>query len=166
MATKLTTAANAIFLQYTLPIYVMLLGYWFLKERPQAADWCSFFVIFWGMFLFFGDDLNFDGWWGNVFAILSGMSMATLVLCLRKQKDGFPAHTILLGNLIGSAVGFPFLIQEEFSVANMGIISYLGTLQIGLSFIFYASAIRHVKALESTLILTLEPILIPYGYSW
>jgi drug/metabolite transporter (DMT)-like permease len=161
MATKLTTAANAIFLQYTLPIYIVFFGYWFLDERPHRSDWISLIVIFTGMFLFFGDDLNFNGFSGNILAIVSGMSMAVLMLCMRKQKDGTPANTILLGNLIGVVIGLPFLLQENFSLPNIGIISYLGIFQIGLSFVLYSIAIKQVKALESSLILTLEPILNP-----
>jgi drug/metabolite transporter (DMT)-like permease len=161
MATKLTTAANAIFLQYTLPIYIVLFGYWFLNERPQRADWVTLAVIFTGLFLFFGDDLNFNGFSGNMLAIASGMSMAVLMLCMRKQKDGTPANTILLGNLIGAIIGFPSLLQESFSLPHLGIIAYLGIFQIGLSFVLYSIAIKQVQALESTLILTLEPILNP-----
>jgi len=161
MATKLTTAANAIFLQYTLPIYIVLFGYWFLNERPQRADWISLAVIFTGLFLFFGDDLNFDGFSGNILAIVSGMSMAVLMLCMRKQKDGTPANTIFLGNIMGAVIGLPFLFQESFSPSNLGIISYLGIFQIGLSFVLYSIAIKQVQALESSLILTLEPILNP-----
>ena len=161
MATKLTTAANAIFLQYTVPIYIILFGYWFLNERPEQADWISLAVIFTGLFLFFGDDLNFNGLSGNLLAIVSGMSMAVMMLCMRKQKDGTPANTILLGNLIGSVIGFPSLLQESFSFKHIGIIAYLGIFQIGLSFVLYSIAIKRIQALESTLILTLEPILNP-----
>ncbi len=161
MATKLTTAANAIFLQYTLPIYIVFFGYWFLNERPQRADWISLIVIFAGLFLFFGDDLNFDGFTGNILAIVSGMAMALLMLCMRKQKDGTPANTILLGNIIGAVIGLPFLFQESYSLPNLGIIAYLGIFQIGLSFVLYSIAIKQVQALEATLILTLEPILNP-----
>jgi drug/metabolite transporter (DMT)-like permease len=161
MATKLTTAANAIFLQYTVPIYIILFGYWFLNERPEQADWISLAVIFTGLFLFFGDDLNFNGLSGNLLAIVSGMSMAVMMLCMRKQKDGTPANTILLGNLIGSVIGFPSLLQESFSFQHIGIIAYLGIFQIGLSFVLYSIAIKRIQALESTLILTLEPILNP-----
>jgi drug/metabolite transporter (DMT)-like permease len=161
MATKLTTAANAIFLQYTLPIYIVLFGYWFLNERPQRADWISLIVIVAGLFLFFGDDLNFNGFSGNILAILSGMSMAVLMLCMRKQKDGTPANTIFLGNMIGVVIGLPFLLQESFSLPNIGIISYLGIFQIGLSFVLYSVAIKQVQALESAIILALEPILNP-----
>ena len=161
MATKLTTAANAIFLQYTLPIYIVLFGYWFLNERPQRADWISLAVIFTGLFLFFGDDLNFNGFSGNILAIVSGMAMAVLILCMRKQKDGTPANTIFLGNIIGVVIGLPFLLQESFSPSSLGIIAYLGIFQIGLSFVLYSIAIKQVQALESSLILTLEPILNP-----
>lgn len=161
MATKLTTAANAIFLQYTLPIYIVLFGYWFLNERPQRADWISLVVIFTGLFLFFGDDLNFNGVTGNILAIISGMFMAALMLCMRKQKDGNPANTILLANILGAVIGLPFLFHESFALTNIGIISYLGIFQIGLSFVLYSIAIKQVKALESSLILTLEPILNP-----
>ena len=161
MATKLTTAANAIFLQYTLPIYIVFFGYWFLNERPQRADWISLIVIFAGLFLFFGDDLNFDGFTGNILAIVSGMAMALLMLCMRKQKDGTPANTILLGNIIGAVIGLPFLFQESYSLQNLSIIAYLGIFQIGLSFVLYSIAIKQVQALEATLILTLEPILNP-----
>ena len=161
MATKLTTAANAIFLQYTLPIYIVFFGYWFLNERPQRADWISLIVIFAGLFLFFGDDLNFDGFTGNILAIVSGMAMALLMLCMRKQKDGTPANTILLGNIIGAVIGLPFLFQESYSLPNLSIIAYLGIFQIGLSFVLYSIAIKQVQALEATLILTLEPILNP-----
>ena len=161
MATKLTTAANAIFLQYTLPIYVMIFGYWFLGEKPQRADWMALIVIFSGLFLFFADHLDFNGYYGNIIAIFSGMAMSVLMLSMRKQKDGSPADTILLGNFMGVAIGLPSLLHEHFSLFSIGVISYLGIFQIGLSFVLYSIAIRHVQVLESTLILTLEPVLNP-----
>ncbi len=162
IATKLTTAANAIFLQYTAPVYIALLGYWLLGERPRRADWISLLIILAGMLLFFGDDLNLAGFYGNIFGILSALAMAVMVLCMRKQKDTVPANTILLGNIIGIFVGLPFLLQETFSPSSVGIIFYLGIFQIGLSFILYSNAIKYVPALESTLILTIEPILNPF----
>jgi drug/metabolite transporter (DMT)-like permease len=161
MATKLTTAANAIFLQYTAPMYIVVLGYWLLGERPQRADWITLPVIFTGLLLFFGDDLSFDGFAGNGLAIVSGVAMATMMVCMRGQKDGVPAQTILLGNLVSACIGLPFLVKEDFSLPNVGIILFLGVFQIGLSFVFYSVAIQHVRVLESTIILTLEPILNP-----
>ena len=160
-ATKLTAAANAIFLQYTMPLYVLLFGFWFLKEKPYRADLWSMSVIFTGMILFLWDGLAFSGLRGNIFGVLSGMSMALMVLCLRKQKEGVPANTILLGNLLGILIGLPALTQETFSITSLSIIAYLGIFQIGLSFLLYTIAIKYLMALESSIIIFLEPILNP-----
>lgn len=161
MGTKLTTAANVIFLTYTAPLYVVIFGYWFLRERPQRSDWLTMPFIMAGMLLFFGDDLSLEGLHGNLLGALSGLSMAVMALCMRRQKAGVPAQTILLGNLFGIVIGLPALLQETFTLPDMGIIIYLGLFQIGLSFVFYSVAIKHLQALEATLLLTLEPILNP-----
>src|SRR5512140_2645791 len=79
-ATKLTTSANAIFLQYTAPIYIILLGIWFLKERPTRVDWGSMVIIFAGMALFFADKLSLNGMSGNILAVLSGVSLAVMTV--------------------------------------------------------------------------------------
>jgi drug/metabolite transporter (DMT)-like permease len=160
-ATKLTTAANAIFLQYTAPLYIGILSYWWLKERPTRADWIAMGFIFLGLLLFFGDKLQPTGLIGNIVAIVSGVALAMMTLSLRAQKSKAPAQAILLGNLIGIVVGLPWLVQEKFTPADLGIITYLGLFQIGLSFVLYTIAIKRVRALESTLIITLEPILSP-----
>lgn len=160
-ATKLTTAANAIFLQYTAPVYIVLLGIWFLRERPSRMDWSSMAIIFAGMLLFFGDKLSLNGLEGNILAVLSGLSMAVMNVSLRAQKDGTPAESILLAHLFTAVVGFPAVLREAWTPANWLIIAYLGIFQIGLSFIFFTSAIKHVPAIEATLISTLEPVLNP-----
>lgn len=159
--TKLTAAANVIFLQYTAPLYIGLFGYWFLKERPKRADWASLGVIFCGMLLFFGDNFSFDSLLGNLMGVIAGVTMAIMVLCLRAQKHGNPAQTILLGNMLGAVIGLPFLVQESFIITSVSIVLYLGLFQIGLSLLIYTAAIKHIPALETTLIVTLEPILNP-----
>ncbi len=74
---------------------------------------------------------------------------------------GVPANTILLGNFFGAIIGLPFLLQETFTLSSVGTILFLGIFQIGISFILYSIAIKYVHALESTLIVTLEPVLNP-----
>jgi drug/metabolite transporter (DMT)-like permease len=160
-ATKLTTAANAIFLQYTAPVYIILLAAWFLHERPTRVDWISMFIIFSGMFLFFGDKLSLDGLYGNLLAVLSGITLAFMTVALRAQKEGSPAESILIAHLFMAIVGFPFVLKESWTVTNWLIILYLGIFQIGLSFVFFSAAIKHIPALEATLISTLEPVLNP-----
>ncbi len=165
-ATKLTTAANAIFLQYTAPIYVILLAYWLLGERPQRADWVWMPVILVGLVLFFGDRLSLTGMYGNVLAMISGVALAGTMVCMRGPAIGEPARAILLGNFISIAIGLPALLGETWTLANAGSILYLGVFQIGLSFVLYTIAIQRVPALEATLILTLEPILNPIWVFW
>ncbi len=143
------------------PIYIILFGYWLLRERPQRSDWIAMPVIFAGLLLFFGDKLSLDGLYGNVLAILSGMALATMVLCTRAQKTGTPAQTLLLGNVLSAIIGMPFSLWETWTPSDVGIILCLGIFQIGLSFLFYSTAIKYVPAIESALILTLEPVLNP-----
>ncbi len=160
-ATKLTTAANAIFLQYTAPVYIILLGAWFLRERPSRNDWASMAIIFTGMALFFGDRLSLNGLEGSLLAVLSGLALAVMNVALRAQKDGAPAESILLAHLFTAIIGFPYVLKESWTVTNWLIILYLGLFQIGLAFILFTSAIKHVTAIEATLISTLEPVLNP-----
>jgi drug/metabolite transporter (DMT)-like permease len=160
-STKLTTAANAIFLQYTAPVYIILLGFWFLREKPSRTDWISMLIIFSGMLLFFADKLSLSGLHGNLLAVLSGFTMALMTVALRAQKDGTPAESILIAQLSTAILGFPFVLRESWTVTNWLIILYLGLVQIGLAFLFFTYAIKHVPAIEATLVSTLEPILNP-----
>lgn len=161
-ATKLTTATNAIFLQYTAPIYVALLAWWWLGEKPRRADWVTMLVIFGGLGLFFGDQLSPGGMLGNLMAIASGVTMASATVALRTQTGPEAGATILLGYVLSALVGLPFLFQETiWTLTTVGIVLYLGVFQIGLASILYVTAVRHVPAMETILLLTLEPVLNP-----
>lgn len=160
-STKLTTAANSIFLQYTMPIYVVLLAYWFLGEKPSRTDWLAMVVIFIGLTLFFGDDLNADGFLGNLLAILSGVTGAIMMVSFRAQKDGNPAESNLIAFLVTATFGFPFILKETWTMNSILILAFLGIFQIGVAFIFFSKGIKHIPALEANLIGTLEPVLNP-----
>lgn len=161
LSTQLTTAANAIFLQYTAPIYVVIFGMWLLRERPRRVDWITMIVIFAGMLLFFGERLTLEGLYGNLAAILGGLALALMIVCSRALKDSHPAQIFLLGGCLGGLIGLPAVLQETWSPADAAIIAYLGVVQTGLSAALYSIAIRQVPALESNLILMLEPVLNP-----
>ena len=160
-STKLTTSANAIFLQYTAPLYIILLAFWFLHERPTRTDWFSMIVIFSGMFLFFGDKLSLQGLQGNILAALSGVTMAMMTVSLRAQRDGTPIESILIAQVFTVVFGFPLLFRESWTTTNWLIVAYLGVFQIGLAFLLFTTALKHVPAMEATLIGTLEPVLNP-----
>ena len=160
-STKLTTAANSIFLQYTAPIYVIPLGYWILREKPSRTDWIAMGLIFLGMILFFGDQLSPDGFYGNILAVLSGLTSAIMMVSFRAQKDATPEDSILIASLIIAVFGFPFILKEPQTVINWLSIAYLGVFQIGLAFILFTKGIKHIPALEANLIGTLEPVFNP-----
>ncbi|MCB9136842.1 MAG: DMT family transporter [Caldilineaceae bacterium] len=160
-ATQLTSAANAILLQYTAPIYVAVFGFWFLGERVRRLDWAAMLVIGAGMAFFFAGDLTQSGLLGNVYAILSGVSLAWLVLFMRKQKDGSPLETVLVGSIFAALLGAPSLLRSTPTMNDWLIILFLGVVQLGIPFILYSLAIRRLEAVEAILIQALEPILNP-----
>jgi drug/metabolite transporter (DMT)-like permease len=160
-STKLTTAANSIFLQYTAPIYIVLLAYWLLREKPARSDWMAMAIIFVGLLLFFGDQLSTKGFYGNILAMLSGVTSAIMMVAFRAQKDSSPEDSVLLASLVFTLLGLPSLLRETQTVVAWSSIAYLGIFQIGLAFIFFTKSIKHIPALEANLIGTLEPILNP-----
>lgn len=161
IATRMTTAANAIFLQYTAPIYVALIGRWYLGEKALPIDWLVIFVALIGIALFFFDRLTTAGFWGNIVALGSGVSFAAVALCLRKEKDGSPVAAIILGNILVALAGLPFMFGHSLGANGVWRLLLLGTVQLGLPYVLYATAIKSVTALEATLIPLLEPVLNP-----
>lgn len=162
VANKLTTAANAILLQYTAPIYVALFGTWFLGEKATKTDWLAIGATFGGMLLFFADRLSPGGMLGNFIAILSGIAFAGTAMCLRKQKNASPLESVILGNILTAFIGLPFMFSGPYPDATgWAALLLLGLFQLGFSYILYATAMKHVTALEGILIPILEPILNP-----
>jgi len=161
-ATRMTTAANAIFLQYTAPVYVALIGRWYLGERASRIDWLVITVALAGIALFFLDQLTVAGLWGNILALGSGLAFALVALFLRKERADSPVASIVLGNIIVAVAGAPFIFQAP-SLGEDGLwrLVLLGAVQLGLPYVLYAAAIKQVSALEATLIPLLEPILNP-----
>ncbi|CAN5552520.1 DMT family transporter [soil metagenome] len=160
-ATRMTTAANAIFLQYTAPIYVAIIGRWYLGERALKIDWAVIAVALFGIALFFVDRLSVSGFWGNIVALGSGVAFASVAIFLRKEKAGSPVTSIILGNAIVAVAGAPFMLESHLGEGGLWRLLLLGTLQLGLPYVLYAAAIKHVTALEATLIPLLEPVLNP-----
>ena len=161
-ATKLTTAANAILLQYTAPIWIALFGAWLLGERASRLDWVTIVTVLGGMTLFFGDSLELEHVAGNLVGVASGVAFAGMTLALRRQKDGSPVESIILGNILAGLIGLPWLLQAPpLPPAGWAALLTLGLVQLGCSYWLYARAIRRVTALEAVLIPVMEPILNP-----
>jgi len=109
IANKYTTAANAILIQYTAPVYVALFSGWLLKEKVTYLDWAVIAVVFGGMILFFMDGLDTRGLLGNIFAFVSGIGFGFFPIFMRMQKNGSPVESVILGNIITALAGLPFI---------------------------------------------------------
>jgi drug/metabolite transporter (DMT)-like permease len=165
-ATKLTTAANAIFLQYTGPAYVLLLSPFLLDEPFRPLDALCVLLSLAGMSLFFVGKVEAGQTTGNLIAIASGLFFAlTIVLMRREAKtgsgDALPSGT--LGNLIAAAVTLPWALQAapSLSLRGAGVLLYLGIVQLGVSYVLFMRGVRRVPAAEASLISMLEPVLNP-----
>jgi len=161
-ATKLTTAGNAILLQYTSPVYVALLSGWLLKEKIRWPDWAAIGAVLAGMTLFFLDQLSSEGWLGNILAMITGLTFACLIVFLRKQKDASPAGSVVLGNIITALVCLPWMVRAvpQGGSGWAGVL-LLGVVQLGLSYVLFSLAIKRVTAVEGVLIPVIEPIFNP-----
>jgi drug/metabolite transporter (DMT)-like permease len=162
IANKLTTAANAILLQYTAPVWIALFGAWLLNERATRADWLAIGASFLGMALFLYEGLQLNNLAGIFVALASGVFFAALIIMLRKQKGRSPVESIILGNLLGFLISIPAMASAGMpSAGSIGALLVLGIVQLGIPYLLYARAIPHVSALEAALLPVIEPILNP-----
>lgn len=161
ISNKYTTAANSILLQYTAPIYVMMLAPYVLGERNSRADFICIFSVLAGMTLFFIDDLAPGGFTGNILALTSGAFYGVMVVCMRADKSARPTDAVILGNFLSALIGIPFFASQEWNLSNLSGLLVLGIFQLGLSYYLYTLAIRTVRALDTVIISSIEPILNP-----
>lgn len=161
LANKLTTAANAIFIQDTAPLWVLLFSFWLLRERPGRGDVLAMPVYAVGLALFFLDELTPGHLAGNLVALASGVTFALLIVGMRlAREDGKAA--LALGNLLAAAFALPFWSQgAPARAADLAIVAYLGVFQLGLAYVCFGRGIEHVPALEASLLVLLEPVLNP-----
>jgi drug/metabolite transporter, DME family len=174
-ANKLTTAANAIFLQETALVYVLLMGPLFLRERLRVLDVLTIAVFVAAIGLFFLDpapatDTASDPALGNLLALGSGVGWAFTIVGLRwlgrSRGADHGAAAALTGNLVAAAVCLPFAVPA--SAAGGGdwaVILYLGVVQIGVAYVLLTRAVRRVPAVQASLLLMIEPALSPI-WAW
>lgn len=169
LSNKLTTAANAILIQYSAPVWVAVLGAWFLGERASRLDWATIFLVLGGIALFFFEQLTIDHVAGNLVALAAGVAFAFSAMTLRRvalaHRDDAPTDPLrpmILGNAIGAVIGAPFIaLAPAPGLTGWGALVALGVVQQGAAYLCYARAARHATALEAMLIPIIEPILSP-----
>jgi len=161
VATKMTTAANAILLQYTAPIWVAILSVAITGERLRTTDWMAVIVVMCGMSVFFLDKVSYTGMLGNGIAVLSGIAFAGVALFIRAQRGVSTGESILFGNVLAALICLPFAEQYVVTPLVVSAIIAMGVLQLGVSYILYTKAMVNVTAIQAVLFTTLEPLLNP-----
>lgn len=168
LGTKLTTAANAILLQYTAPIYILVLAHIVLNEKMTRIGVVTVVLCIMGMVIFFLDKLSPEGMVGNLAALSSGIAFAVMTVFLRKNKGGEPVSAILFGNIwiviscaVISLVRNSLLNAFALSSEDALMTGFLGVFQIALPYVLFVHAIKQIPALEASLLSMLEPILNP-----
>ncbi|MBV8377988.1 MAG: EamA family transporter [Verrucomicrobia bacterium] len=161
LATKLTTAANAIFLQYTAPIYIAIISPWYLGERTRWYDWLLVLLALSGVALFFLDQLSLQGLAGVLAALGSGFAFAWLTVLMRRQRGESPEAVVLLGNLLTFLTALPWMFPMARIEQNGPRLLFLGVVQLTIPYLLYSLAIRHVRALDASIISIIEPVLNP-----
>lgn len=175
-ANKLTTAANAIFLQATAPLYLLVLGPLILKERVRRADVLLMAVVACGLACFFigrepARTTAPQPFAGNVIALLAGFTYAFTITGLRwigsrPQPIESPMATVALGNVIAFLICVPAALPvQQVTTSDVAAILYLGIFQIGLAYYLLSAGVRFVPAVETGTLLLVEPAFNPV-WTW
>ena len=160
-STTLTSSAIAIMMQYTAPIYVALLSWLFLRERVGWADIISVGFVFLGMIFFFLDSNSGGSLKGNIVSIFNGITFAGISIFLRLQKDGNPALSMYLGNVISAVAGLPIMWNAGMPDTISLLFLLLAGLLVAVSYTLYAKASTGLSALETVLIPIIDPVMNP-----
>lgn len=161
MANKMTTAANSIVLQFTAPIFVIILAAFFQKKKPAKIDIAACAVVFVGVVFFFLDSLTPGGVLGNILALVSGVTYAG-VFMLNEFPDADPICSVFWGDVVSILVGLPFLVQEtNITPIAIGSVVILGVFQVGLAYVLMCIGLKTTPPVTASLISGIEPILNP-----
>lgn len=161
LANKLTTAANAIVLQFTVPIFVILFSALFFRKKPQKLDLAACAVVLGGILFFFLDSLEMGGGLGNFLALLSGVSYAGVFL-MNDMPDSDAISSVFWGDVLSAATGLPFLAHEtEFTATAVFSLVILGAFQVGVAYVLLCIGLKTTPPVTASLISGIEPVLNP-----
>jgi drug/metabolite transporter (DMT)-like permease len=163
-ATKLTTAANAIFLQYTAPIFLLFLEPWSFKLPFPRKDLWAVAACMGGMALFFAGRLEPGGALGNLLGVVSGFALALFSLLLkwkRVRHNESPYGVVVLGNLLVAMICLPLALPLRLSPDQGLALLYLGVIQLGFSWMLFTAGMRYLSATAAIITCMLEAVFNP-----
>ncbi|MBE6016377.1 MAG: EamA family transporter [Lachnospiraceae bacterium] len=161
MANKLTTAGNTIILQYSAPIWIILMSFIFLHKKPVRRDVIAIVFVFIGIIFFFLDSIGAGNTLGNILALVSGIFYAGLFM-LNSLPKADALSSLFLGQLGTGLIFTPFIVNEtDFSAAPIMAVIALGLFQVGLAYIFFNLGTKLIPPVTASIINGLEPVLNP-----
>lgn len=163
IANKMTTAANAIVLQFTAPVFILIFSRLFLGKRFAVRDVAAVALTLGGIALFFLDQVGPGYLMGNCIAILAGAFFGGMYVTVGEARVHERISAIFLGQIFAAAIGVPAAVIERVSVTPeaVGCIVILGVLQLAVPYILMAKAVEHCPPLACALLGALEPMLNP-----
>ena len=158
-----TTAAAAIFLQYTAAAWAAVLGWLLLRERAGRADLTAIAFAVAGIVCIVAGESGSEHFLGNIIGLGSGLTYAGVIVGLRGLRNADPYWLVMLNNLAAGLVLLPWVLTMDVSLdaVQWTIVAGFGVLQLGAPYVLFARAVRSVPAHEATLIAILEAILNP-----
>ena len=162
-ANKLTTSANAIVLQFTAPVFVLIISACFLKQKLKKADVLVTLITLLGIALFFIDEIDSGKALGNIVGVLSGLFMGTMFICVGTVNMQEKMNGTLFAHIFTAVIGIPFIFFTENTV-NLTAVSnllLLGVVQLGIPYILLCYASVQLKPITISLLSVLEPLLNP-----
>jgi drug/metabolite transporter, DME family len=161
VATKWTTAANAIFLQYAGAVWVLILSPLVLHEPIRSRDVIAIAAAICGMALFFVGRFESHGMAGNLMALISSVFFAGLIMSLRREQAAGEA-AVTWGNIFGAAVVLPLVASNlRVTSPSLAVLLFLGVFQIALAYVLFIRGLKHVAATQASLTGMLEPVMNP-----
>lgn len=161
VANKMTTAANSIVLEYTAPIFVILLSAIFLRSRPDRLDLAACAVVFLGVLCFFLESLGGGHLSGDLLALLSGVTYGG-VFMLNEVPNGDPISSVFWSAMMSTLIGLPQMVQQP-RLEGTALVSMLvlGVFQVGLAFVFLTVGLKTTPSITASLVTGIEPVLNP-----
>ena len=162
-ATKLTTAAHAIVLQFTAPIFIMLFSSILFRQKYKGAEYATVILTFCGIAVFFLGSIRNGGLFGDIVAVFAGLFMAGMYVFVGRTDAKEKMSGIFFGQVLTALVGLPFIFFTQNTVTPQALtaIIILGIAQIGIPYILLALASNHCPPLACCIIAAVEPLLNP-----
>ncbi|MBQ8144250.1 MAG: DMT family transporter [Butyricicoccus sp.] len=161
LANKMTSAANAVVLMFTAPVFIIILSAIFLKKRPHRLEIITCIVVFGGTLLFFIESFGGGSLAGDFVAVLCGL-MYGLTFMLNDMPGSDPISSVFYGAFVGVIIGLPSMLAAP-PLGGSELINMLalGALQTGLAYVFLALSLATTPAITASLISGIQPVLSP-----